>query len=107
MKLTFLGLSALYLSVGDCFLVTQQRPQRVTITGLNAVQVDRRAVLVTTTASLGLAAIVPTVALAADDYVPQLKDMQQIYCKYFLVDKTSKATWSFQYTFLLHISFLL
>ena len=25
--------------------------------------------------------MMPTAALAASDYVPQLKDMQQIYCK--------------------------
>jgi hypothetical protein len=91
MKLTYLGLPALYLSVGDCFLVTQQRRQPAMTTGLNAVQVDRRAVLMTTTASLGSAAMMPAVALAADEYVPQLKDMQQIYCKYLLVEKTSKA----------------
>jgi spore maturation protein SpmA len=58
-------------------------------TKLNALQLDRRAMLVTSTASSVL--MMPTAVLAVDDYVPQLKDMQQIYCTSMLAEKITRS----------------
>jgi hypothetical protein len=77
MKLENILIPAVLFAFTDGFSATQTRRQPVA-SSLNAV--DRRA-MIATTASVGSVLLIPTVSLAADDYVPQLKDMQQIYCE--------------------------
>lgn len=79
MKIPYVVLPALLMAVANGFSVTRERHSTTTM-ALNLLPVDRRAAL-TAAASLGAVLVMPTVAFAVDGYVPQLKDMQQIYCK--------------------------
>lgn len=79
MKFLSLVLSAaLLMAVSDAFSVPRQEQQQGHTVALNAM--DRRA-MITTAAFTGSVLLIPTVAFAGENYVPQLKDMQQIYCE--------------------------
>ncbi|KAG7368837.1 hypothetical protein IV203_031580 [Nitzschia inconspicua] len=88
MKLLNFVLPAALIAVGDSFSVTRRRPKPTTSSSLTALPLERRTVLATV-ASVGSVLMIPTVSFAADEYVPQLKDMQQIY---FLGESLDRLT---------------
>jgi hypothetical protein len=89
MKLPSLFLlgGCLLVTTSDAFTTTTSSTRRQSNDNfeLRAVNVKRRDVFASTAAGIlatgGALVGMPAAALAAADYVPQLKDMQQIYCK--------------------------
>ncbi|KAG7348163.1 hypothetical protein IV203_016868 [Nitzschia inconspicua] len=88
MKLLNFFFPAALIAFGDSFSVTRHRRKPTTSSSLTALPLERRTALATV-ASVGSVLMIPTVSFAADEYVPQLKDMQQIY---FLGESLDRLT---------------